>query len=49
MQMYRNLVGIAYGRFCIKFPQSKMKGERHMGWASSLMEVFMLPAELKLS
>jgi len=27
----RNLVGapIGYRRFCIKFPQSRMKGERH--------------------
>ena len=33
--MNRNLVGsiYMYGRFCIKFPQSRMKGERH--WASS--------------
>jgi hypothetical protein len=22
-----NLVGSTYGRFCIKFPQSRMKGE----------------------
>ena len=42
-QMNRNLVEsiYMYGRFCIKFPQSRMKGERHwlsplMGWASSL-------------
>jgi hypothetical protein len=28
-KMNRNLVGSIYGRFCIKFPQSKMKGERH--------------------
>jgi hypothetical protein len=29
--MKRNLVGsiYMYGRFCIKFPQSRMKGERH--------------------
>ena len=29
--MNRNLVGSIhmYGRFCIKFPQSRMKGERH--------------------
>ena len=27
--MNRNLVGSTYGRFCIKFPQSRMKGERH--------------------
>ena len=26
--MNRNLVGSIYGRFCIKFPQSRMKGER---------------------
>ena len=26
-QMNRNLVGSTYGRFCIKFPQSRMKGE----------------------
>jgi hypothetical protein len=25
-QMNRNLVGSTYGRFCIKFPQSGMKG-----------------------
>jgi hypothetical protein len=30
--MNRNLVGsiYMYGRFCIKFPQSRMKGERHI-------------------
>ena len=32
---------IGYGRFCIKFPQSRMKGERHrlssVCWASSLI------------
>jgi hypothetical protein len=28
-QMNRSLVGSTYGRFCIKFPQSTMKGERH--------------------
>jgi hypothetical protein len=30
-QMNGNLVGsiYMYGRFCIKFPQSRMKGERH--------------------
>jgi hypothetical protein len=28
-QMNRNLVGSINGRFCIKFPQSRMKGERH--------------------
>jgi hypothetical protein len=33
--MNRNLVGSTYGRFCIKFPQSRMKGERHR--ASSLI------------
>ena len=27
--MNQNLVGSTYGRFCIKFPQSTMKGERH--------------------
>jgi len=25
--MNRNLVGSTYGRFCIKFSQSRMKGE----------------------
>jgi hypothetical protein len=25
----RIAVGSTYGRFCIKFPQSRMKGERH--------------------
>jgi hypothetical protein len=24
-----NLVGSTYGRLCIKFPQSRMKGEQH--------------------
>jgi hypothetical protein len=28
-QMNRNLVGSIYGRFCIQFPQNRMKGERH--------------------
>ena len=28
-QLNRNLVGSIYGRFCIKFPQSRMKDERH--------------------
>ena len=28
-EMNRNLVGGTYGRFCIKFPQSRMKGEWH--------------------
>jgi hypothetical protein len=28
-QMNRNLAGSTYGRFCIKIPQSRMKGERH--------------------
>jgi hypothetical protein len=28
-KMSRYLVGNTYGRFCIKFPQSRMKGERH--------------------
>jgi hypothetical protein len=27
--MNQNLVGSTYGRLCIKFPQSRMKGERH--------------------
>ena len=27
--MKRNLVESTYGRFCIKFPQSRMKDERH--------------------
>ena len=27
-----------YGRFCIKFPQSRMKGERH--WAEPLVMVY---------
>jgi hypothetical protein len=27
--MNRNLVGSTYGRFCIKFPQNRMKGEWH--------------------
>ena len=28
-QMNRNLVGSTNRRFCIKFPQNRMKGERH--------------------
>ena len=28
-QMNRNFVGSTHGRFCSKFPQSRMKGERH--------------------
>jgi hypothetical protein len=28
-KMNRNLVGSTYGRFYIKFPQSRMKGERY--------------------
>jgi len=28
-QMNSNLVGSIYGRFFIKFPQNRMKGERH--------------------
>ena len=28
-QMNRNLVESTYGRFCMKFLQHKMKGERH--------------------
>ena len=28
-QMNRNLVASIYGRFCIKFPQHKVKGEQH--------------------
>ena len=32
--MNRNLVGNTHGMFCIKFPQNRMKGERHR--ASSL-------------
>ena len=27
--MNQNLVGSTYGRFCIKFPQDRMKDERH--------------------
>jgi hypothetical protein len=34
------LVGSSYGRFCIKFPQSRMKGERH--WASSLIFLLLI-------
>jgi hypothetical protein len=28
-QMNSNLVGSTYGKFCIKFPQIRMKGEQH--------------------
>jgi NAD(P)H-flavin reductase len=28
-EMNQNLVGGTYGRFCVKFPQSRTKGERH--------------------
>ena len=41
--MNRYLVASTYGRFCIKFPQSRMKGERHrLSWASSLYWGFMV-------
>jgi hypothetical protein len=39
-KMNRYLVGSTYGRFCIKFPQSRMKGERH--WASSLIFLLLI-------
>ena len=41
-QMNWNLVGsiYMYGRFCIKFPESRMKGERH--WASSLIFLLLI-------
>jgi hypothetical protein len=37
-KMNLNLVGSTYGRFCIKFPQSRMKGEctGSAHWTSSL-------------
>jgi hypothetical protein len=41
-KMNRYFVGSTYGRFCIKFPQSRMKGERHRlstCWASSFLFV----------
>ena len=28
-QMNRNLVGSTYGRFCLKFPQNRMRDQRH--------------------
>jgi len=28
-QINQNVVGSTYGRFCIKFPEIRMKGERH--------------------
>ena len=40
--MNRNLVGSTYGRFCIKFPQSRMKGERHRLSPLSLQFFFFL-------
>ena len=41
-QMNPNLVGIIYmyGRACIKFPQSRMKGERHRHRPLSLSSSF---------
>jgi hypothetical protein len=27
-QMKKNLVGSTYGKFCIRFPQNRMKGEQ---------------------
>ena len=39
--MNRNLVGSTYGRFCVKFPQSRMKGERHRLSPQSLVEAFL--------
>jgi hypothetical protein len=38
--MSRYLVGSTYGRFCIKFPQSRMKDERHRLSTLSLYSVF---------
>jgi hypothetical protein len=45
-KMNRNLVGSTYGRFCIKFPQSRMKGERHRLSLPFIMQA-MLRNELK--
>ena len=33
-----------YGRLCIKFPQSRMKGERH--WAEPLVKISTLFEDL---
>jgi hypothetical protein len=44
-QMNWNLVGSIYRRFCIKFPQSTMKGE-WAHWASSYLD-FYLAREIK--
>ena len=53
-QMNRNLVGSTYGRLCIKFPQGRMKGERHRlsggsaHWASSFKSCHSLALHLTI-
>jgi hypothetical protein len=46
--MNRNLVGSTYGRFCIKFPRSRMKGERHRLSPLSLISEKETSIEIKL-
>ena len=51
-KMNHNVMGNTYGRFCIKFPQSRMKGERHRlsplshtgsaHWACSILMLILL-------
>ena len=40
--MNRNLVGSTYGRFYIKIPQNRMKGERHRLSGSTLVKKLFL-------
>jgi hypothetical protein len=40
-QMNRNLVGSTYGRFCIKFSQSRMKGEQPVQLAKQFQRRFL--------
>ena len=44
-QMNQNLVESTYGRFCIKFPQNRMKSERHR--LSPLSLLFIFPVDQK--
>ena len=46
--MNRNLMGSTYGRFCIKFPQSRMKGERHRLSPLSLQFLYTVTSFLSL-
>ena len=42
--MKKNLVGSTYGKFCIRFPQNRMKGEQQSVLAPRHMAVFNIGA-----